>query len=82
MATWDGLSNHVASIVSIIVAAVTSLGLLATPVVGTLSAAIALGEPITLALLGAMTLIVGLQPSTDCTASRMAGCSSGRTPLS
>ena len=40
-------------------AAVTSLGLLATPVVGTLSAAIALGEPITLALLGAMTLIVG-----------------------
>jgi drug/metabolite transporter (DMT)-like permease len=38
-------------------AAVTSLGLLATPVVGTLSAA--LGEPITLALLGAMTLIVG-----------------------
>jgi drug/metabolite transporter (DMT)-like permease len=59
MATWDGLSNHVASIVSIIVAAVTSLGLLATPVVGTLSAAIALGEPITLALLGAMTLIVG-----------------------
>jgi drug/metabolite transporter (DMT)-like permease len=40
-------------------AAVTSLGLLATPVVGTLSAAIALGEPINLALLGAMTLIVG-----------------------
>jgi drug/metabolite transporter (DMT)-like permease len=40
-------------------AAITSLGLLATPLVGTLSAAIALGEPITLTLLGAMTLIVG-----------------------
>jgi drug/metabolite transporter (DMT)-like permease len=40
-------------------AAVTSLGLLATPVVGTLSAALTLGEPITLTLLGAMTLIVG-----------------------
>jgi drug/metabolite transporter (DMT)-like permease len=40
-------------------AAVTSLGLLATPVVGTLSAAIALGEPITSSLLIAMTLIVG-----------------------
>lgn len=40
-------------------AAVTSLGLLATPVVGALSAAIALGEPITPTLLGAMTLIVG-----------------------
>jgi drug/metabolite transporter (DMT)-like permease len=40
-------------------AAITSLGLLATPVVGTLSAAIALGEPITSSLLAAMTLIVG-----------------------
>ena len=40
-------------------AAVTSLGLLATPVVGTLIAALALGEPITLALLGAMALIIG-----------------------
>jgi drug/metabolite transporter (DMT)-like permease len=40
-------------------AAVTSLGLLATPVVGTLAAALALGEPVTLALLGAMTLIIG-----------------------
>ena len=40
-------------------AAVTSLGLLATPVVGTLSAAIALDEPLTLTLLGAMTLIIG-----------------------
>jgi drug/metabolite transporter (DMT)-like permease len=40
-------------------AATTSLGLLATPVVGTISAAIMLGEPLTPALLGAMTLIVG-----------------------
>ena len=40
-------------------AAVTSLGLLATPVVGTLTAALTLGEPVTLALLGAMTLIIG-----------------------
>lgn len=40
-------------------AAVTSLGLLATPVVGTLSAAVALGEPLTFTLLGAMTLIIG-----------------------
>ena len=40
-------------------AAVTSLGLLATPVVGTLAAALALGEPVTLTLLGAMTLIIG-----------------------
>ena len=40
-------------------AVVTSLGLLATPVVGTLIAALALGEPITLDLLGAMTLIIG-----------------------
>jgi drug/metabolite transporter (DMT)-like permease len=40
-------------------AAVTSLGLLATPVVGTLMAALTLGEPITLTLLGAMTLIIG-----------------------
>jgi drug/metabolite transporter (DMT)-like permease len=40
-------------------ASVTSLGLLATPVVGTLIAALTLGEPITLALLGAMALIVG-----------------------
>jgi drug/metabolite transporter (DMT)-like permease len=39
-------------------ASVTSLGLLATPVVGTLMAALTLGEPITLALLGAMALIV------------------------
>lgn len=38
-------------------AATTSLGLLATPVVGTLSAAIALGEPIGPTLLCAMTLI-------------------------
>jgi drug/metabolite transporter (DMT)-like permease len=38
---------------------VTSLGLLATPVVGTLIATLALGEPITLTLLGAMTLIIG-----------------------
>lgn len=40
-------------------AATTSLGMLATPVVGTLSAAIILGEPITLTLLAAMVLIVG-----------------------
>lgn len=40
-------------------ASVTSLGLLATPVVGTLMAALTLGEPITLALLCAMALIVG-----------------------
>lgn len=40
-------------------AATTSLGLLATPVVGTISAAIMLGEPITPTLVGAMTLIVG-----------------------
>jgi drug/metabolite transporter (DMT)-like permease len=37
----------------------TSLGLLATPVVGTCSAALVLGEPITLSLLCAMALIVG-----------------------
>src|SRR4029453_10768535 len=43
-------------------AAVTSLGLLATPVVGTLSAALALGEPTTLTLLGAMALIIGGTP--------------------
>jgi drug/metabolite transporter (DMT)-like permease len=40
-------------------AATTSLGLLATPVIGTFSAAIALGEPIGLALLCAMALILG-----------------------
>ena len=40
-------------------AATTSLGLLATPVVGTLSAALALGETVTLPLLIAMTLILG-----------------------
>jgi drug/metabolite transporter (DMT)-like permease len=40
-------------------AATTSLGLVATPVVGTLSAVLALGEPITLDLLGAMVLILG-----------------------
>lgn len=40
-------------------AATTSLGLLATPVVGTASAAIVLGEPVTATLLAAMTLIVG-----------------------
>jgi drug/metabolite transporter (DMT)-like permease len=33
--------------------------LLATPVVGTLAAALALGEPVSLTLLGAMTLIIG-----------------------
>ena len=37
----------------------TSLGLLATPVVGTASAAIMLGEPITLSLICAMVLIIG-----------------------
>ena len=36
----------------------TSLGLLATPVVGTASAALMLGEPITLPLVTAMVLIV------------------------
>lgn len=40
-------------------AATTSLGLLATPVVGTASAALVLGEPVTATLLAAMTLIVG-----------------------
>jgi drug/metabolite transporter (DMT)-like permease len=40
-------------------AATTSLGLLATPVVGTFSAAITLGEPITPTLFSAMVLIVG-----------------------
>lgn len=40
-------------------AATTSLGLLATPVVGTLSAVLALGETVTLPLLIAMTLILG-----------------------
>lgn len=40
-------------------AATTSLGLLATPVVGTLSAALALGETVTLPLLVAMMLILG-----------------------
>jgi drug/metabolite transporter (DMT)-like permease len=40
-------------------AATTSLGLLATPVVGTLCATILLGEPITLILASAMILIVG-----------------------
>jgi drug/metabolite transporter (DMT)-like permease len=40
-------------------AATTSLGLLATPVVGTISAAVMLGEPLTPTLLGAMTLIIG-----------------------
>ena len=40
-------------------ATVTSIGLLATPVVGTLMAALTLGEPITFALLGAMALIIG-----------------------
>jgi drug/metabolite transporter (DMT)-like permease len=37
----------------------TSLGLLATPVVGTASAAIMLGESITLSLICAMLLIIG-----------------------
>jgi drug/metabolite transporter (DMT)-like permease len=37
----------------------TSLGLLATPVVGTASAAILLGESITLSLICAMLLIIG-----------------------
>ena len=37
----------------------TSLGLLATPVVGTASAAFMLGEPITLSLICAMVLIIG-----------------------
>ena len=41
-------------------AATTSLGLLATPVVGTLSAALALGETVTLPLLVAMMLILGV----------------------
>jgi len=40
-------------------ATVTSIGLLATPVVGTLMASLTLGEPITFALLGAMALIIG-----------------------
>jgi drug/metabolite transporter (DMT)-like permease len=40
-------------------AATTSLGLLATPVVGTISAAIVLGEPVTSLLLAAMILILG-----------------------
>jgi drug/metabolite transporter (DMT)-like permease len=40
-------------------AATTSLGLLATPVVGTFSAAITLDEPITQTLFSAMVLIVG-----------------------
>ena len=40
-------------------AATTSLGLLATPVVGTLSAIVALGETVTLPLLIAMILILG-----------------------
>ena len=40
-------------------AATTSLGLLATPVVGTLSAIVALGETVTLPLLIAMMLILG-----------------------
>lgn len=40
-------------------AATTSLGLLATPVVGTASAALVLDEPVTATLLAAMTLIVG-----------------------
>jgi drug/metabolite transporter (DMT)-like permease len=39
-------------------AVTTSLGILATPVVGTLGSAIALGEPIGMALLVAMTLIL------------------------
>lgn len=39
-------------------AAITSLGLLATPVVGTLSASLALGERIDPAILGAMALIL------------------------
>jgi drug/metabolite transporter (DMT)-like permease len=37
----------------------TSLGLLATPVVGTGSAHLMLGEPITLPLICAMVLIIG-----------------------
>ena len=37
----------------------TSLGLLATPVVGTAGASIMLGEPITLTLISAMALIIG-----------------------
>src|SRR5262249_7073985 len=37
----------------------TSLGLLATPVVGTASASLMLGEPITLSLACAMLLIIG-----------------------
>ena len=40
-------------------AVTTSLGILATPVVGTLGSAIALGEPIGMTLLIAMTLILG-----------------------
>ena len=37
----------------------TSLGLLATPVVGTAGASLMLGEPITLSLISAMVLIIG-----------------------
>ena len=40
-------------------AVTTSLGILATPVVGTLGSAIALGEPIDMTLLAAMALILG-----------------------
>jgi drug/metabolite transporter (DMT)-like permease len=40
-------------------AVTTSLGILATPVVGTLGSAIALGEPIGMTLLIAMALILG-----------------------
>jgi drug/metabolite transporter (DMT)-like permease len=40
-------------------AVTTSLGILATPVVGTLGSAIALAEPIGMTLLAAMALILG-----------------------
>jgi drug/metabolite transporter (DMT)-like permease len=40
-------------------AVTTSLGILATPVVGTLGSALALGEPIGITLLVAMALILG-----------------------
>src|SRR5208282_5836237 len=40
-------------------AAVTSLGLLAVPPFGVACAALALGEPLSLSLLGAMALIIG-----------------------
>lgn len=40
-------------------ATTTSLGLLATPVVGTLSSAFTLGEPLSITLMSAMALIIG-----------------------